>query len=88
MHEEATTPDGEMAVTTPISGEAAAARLRIKAVEDGVAEIKTDIRDIKEHRHPDFVRTMQIFGGGFVLLATMLIGAYFIIDKKACADDG
>jgi len=85
---EVTTPADDMAVTTPISGEAAAARLRIKAVEDGVAEIKNDIRDIKNHRHSDIVHTMEVFGGGCVLLAGMLIGAYFIIDSKFDKVDG
>lgn len=75
-------PPGDTSTTTPISGEAAAARLRIKAVEDSVAEIKDDIREIKNHRHIDFVHLIQIFGSGFVILAGMLIAAYFIVDAK------
>ncbi|MGA8614331.1 MAG: hypothetical protein WB760_22175 [Xanthobacteraceae bacterium] len=77
----APTPDN-MATTTPITGEVALARLRIKAVEDNVGEIKTDIRDIKNHRHTDFVHIVQALGGGFILLATALVAAYFIIDNK------
>jgi len=81
--ERETTPTQEnMALTTPMTGDAAYARVRVQAVEDSVGEIKSDIRDIKDHRHPDFVHLLQIFGGGFVLLASMLIGAYFIIDSK------
>jgi hypothetical protein len=87
-HERVTTPADEMAVTTPISGEAAAARVRIKAVEDSVADIKTDIKEIRNHQHTDFVHTMEIFGTGFLLLAGMLIAAYFIIDGKFEKVDG
>jgi hypothetical protein len=86
---EATTPtQEEMAVTTPISGEAAFARHRIKAVEDGIAEIKSDIKNISDKRHSDFVHLIQAFGGGIVLLVTMMIGAYFIIDGKLEKVDG
>jgi hypothetical protein len=71
-----------MATTTPITGEAAHTRLRIKAVEDSVGEIKADIRDIKNHRHTDFVHIVQALSAGFILLAGALIAAYFIVDNK------
>ena len=80
-HGRATTPS-DIAVTTPISGDAVYARLRIEAVEEGVGEIKDDIREIRAHRHSDFVHILEIFGTGFLVLAGMLVAAYFIVDSK------
>jgi hypothetical protein len=45
-------------------------------------DVKDDLGEIKNHRHSDFVHMVQMYGAGFVLLAGMLIAAYFIIDGK------
>lgn len=82
LEEEATTPPSDSSITTPITGDTAATRVRIKVVEDSVGEIKDDIREIKNHRHTDFVHVMQMLGAGFLVLAGMLISGYFILDAK------
>jgi hypothetical protein len=57
-------------------------RLLIKAVEDAVKDLKDDVRDIKSHRHSDFVFHITIFAAGFVILAGMLITGYFKLDER------
>lgn len=60
-------------------------RLLIKAVEDAVQGLKEDVRDIKSHRHSDFVFHICIFGGGFLVLAGMLITGYMKLDDRLMA---
>jgi hypothetical protein len=47
-----------------------------------VGELKDDIRDIKSHRHSDFVYIITVLGGAFLLLSGMLIFGYFRMDDR------
>lgn len=70
-------------ITPPdVSVGAGQIRLVVKPLEEHIREIKDDIKDIKEHRHSDFMITMSIFATGFLLLAGMLIFGYFRLDDK------
>lgn len=69
-------------VPPPEIAGAAQTRLLIKAIEDSLKDLKDDVKDIKSHRHTDFVFHISIFGAGFLLLAGMLIFGYFRLDDR------
>jgi hypothetical protein len=69
-------------VTPNVSGESGQTRLLINAVEATLKELKDDVKDVKSHRHSDFVYTVSMFAVGFMLLAGMLVYGYFRIDDK------
>lgn len=60
-------------------------RLLIKAVEDAVSDLKSDVKDIKSHRHSDFVWLVTVFALGFVALATMIVTSYIRLEDKISA---
>jgi hypothetical protein len=60
-------------------------RLLIKAIEDAVKDLKDDVKDIKSHRHTDFVFHISIFAGGFLILAGMFIAGYLKLDERVTA---
>jgi len=81
--EQATTPAGEMAVTTPdISSSAGQLRIIISQLETSIRETRADIRDLKDHRHADFRWHITILGGGFLLLAGMFIAGYLRLEDR------
>jgi len=51
-------------------------------MSSGECGLKYDVKEIKSHRHSDFVFSISIFAGGFVLLATMLIVGYFKLEDR------
>jgi hypothetical protein len=57
-------------------------RLIVEAVKESVAELKSDVKDIRSHRVSDLVWHVSTLAAGFVLLAGMMIAAYFKIDDK------
>jgi hypothetical protein len=63
-------------------------RLVVSAVENTVAELKGDVKELKSHRHTDFVFMISIFSAGFVLLAGMIIGGYLLTSSKIDALSG
>lgn len=82
-NQEEAVPPGQLPNVPP--GElpgVAQTRLLIQTLEAALKDVKDDIRDIRSHRHSDFVYTIAMFSGGFVLLAAMLIATYFIIDNR------
>ena len=52
-----------------------------------VQELKDDIRDIKSHRHSDFVFHITVLAAGFLILAGMLIFGYFKLDDRITKSD-
>ena len=80
---EATTPANEMALTTPdISAGAGQLRIITTQLEASIREIRSDIKDIKEHRHSDFRWLITVFAAGFLALATMFIVGYLRIEDR------
>ena len=81
-------PDAEVPRSFPsvpppdLSAGTGITRLLIGAVEDAVKELKGDVREIKSHRHSDFVYYVSIFAMGFLMLSGMLIFGYFKLDDK------
>lgn len=61
---------------------AAHARIIVEAVKESVAELKADVREIKTHRFTDLLWHITAFAAGFVILASMMIAAYFKIEDK------
>ena len=74
----------QVAAVTPrdVSPTTPQPRALVKALEDSLKDVKDDVRDIKSHRHSDFVTNMVIFSAGFVLLAGIIIAGYFRLDDK------
>ena|SRR6516225_11354388 len=68
-------------VPTDIAG-AASTRIIVEAVKETVAELKSDVRDIKSHRFSDLIWHISVLAAGFVLLAGMMIAAYFKLEEK------
>jgi pheromone shutdown protein TraB len=54
----------------------------VKSLEDSIAEIKTNVRELNSNRHTDFVYLITLFGAGFLLLAGILTAGYFRHDDK------
>lgn len=69
-------------VTPDMSAGIGQLRIVVKTLEEHIREIKDDMKEIKRHRHSDFVLTITIFAAGFLLLAGMLIFGYFRLDDK------
>jgi hypothetical protein len=52
-----------------------------------VQELKDDIKEIKDNRHSDFIFHVNILGGGFLLLAGMIIASYLLLDSRMSKSD-
>jgi len=61
---------------------AAHARIIVEAVKESVAELKSDVRDIRTHRFTDLLWHIAAFAAGFVILGGMMIAAYFKLEDK------
>lgn len=57
-------------------------RIIVDAVKESVAELKSDVKDIKSHRVSDLVLHVSTLAAGFILLAGMMIAAYFKLDDR------
>jgi hypothetical protein len=69
-------PPKEMPNVIPDVGGSGQTRILIDAVKETVAELKSDVKDIKEYRHTDFRWHITIFGSGFLLLAGLALHLY------------
>lgn len=81
-NQESVAPQSFANVPPDLSANAGQARLVVKALEDSIGEIKTDIKDIKSHRHSDFVWLITVFAAGFLMLAGLFWNGYSRIDDK------
>jgi hypothetical protein len=52
-------------------------RILVEAIEASLKDFKDDVREIKAHRHSDFVYFISVFPVCFILLAGMFIFGYF-----------
>ena len=57
-------------------------RLIVEAVKESVAELKSDVKDIKSHRFSDLKWYICSLAAGVVLLGGMMIAAYFRLEDK------
>src|SRR6266481_4110135 len=80
--QESGVPQSFANVPPDLSASAGQARLVMKALEDSINEIKSEIKEVKSHRHSDFVYLVTAFAAGFLLLAGTIITAYFRLDDK------
>jgi hypothetical protein len=60
-------------------------RILINAIEGTVADLKADVREIRNHRVTDLLWHIGVFAGGFLILASAMIFAYFKIEEKTSA---
>ena len=81
-NQESAAPQSFANVHPDLSQNAGQVRLVVKALEDSISEIKTDIKEIKSHRHSDFVWLVTVFAAGFLMLAGLFGFGYFRIDDK------
>jgi pheromone shutdown protein TraB len=54
----------------------------VKSLEGSIADIKIDVRELKNSRHSDFVYMITVFGAGFLILAGLLGTVYFKLDDR------
>ena len=52
-------------------------RLIVEAVKESVAELKADVRTIRDHRFTDMMYHLAVLVGAGILLGGMMIAAYF-----------
>lgn len=57
-------------------------RLIVDAVKESVAELKADVRTIRDHRYTDMMYHLAVLVGAGILLGGMMIAAYFKIQDK------
>jgi hypothetical protein len=81
------TPEELPEEPTDLSPSAAQTRLLVRAVQDSLVDVKTDIREIKSGEHAHFLLLLKIFGAAFVLLSGMLIFGYFRLEDRVSALD-
>lgn len=72
-------------VTPDMTAATAQARVVVEAVNDSISELKQDVREIKGYRFTDLVLHISALAAGFVLLAGMMIAAYFKLEDKISA---
>lgn len=85
---------GQIAETPPadISQGNAQTRIIIAALENRLAGLdstmtilRSDVTEIRTSVHTDFRLLLFVFGGGFLILAGMLIAGYFRLEDKVSA---
>lgn len=82
-HEPTGVPPKEMANVVPLDASVVGqTRLIVDAVKESVCDLKVDVKDIKNHRHTDFVWNIGVLAAGFLLLSGAMITAYLRIDDK------
>jgi hypothetical protein len=57
-------------------------RLIVEAVKETVAELKTDVRAIKDHRFTDMLWHIAALAAAVVLLGGMMVAAYFKFEDR------
>lgn len=77
-------PPASMANVTPldVGGVSGHTRILIDAVKENIADLKTDVKDIKNHRFNDLLWHIAGLVGLAVVLGGMMIAAYFRLDDK------
>jgi hypothetical protein len=61
---------------------AAQTRLIVEAVKESVADLKSDVKDIKGYRFGDLFKYLSALAAAIVLLGGMMIAVYFKIEDK------
>ncbi len=56
-----------------------------EAIKEAVAELKSDVKDVKDYRHSDFKWYICTFGAGFVALAGLSLYLYSRIEDRLSA---
>ena len=76
-------PPREMANVAPLDiGGAGQTRLIVEAVKESVADLKSDVKDIKSYRFGDLFKYLSALAAAVVLLGSMMIAVYFKIEDQ------
>ncbi len=79
-------PPKDMANVVPTDvANAGQTRLLVDAIKEAVAELKSDVKDVKDYRHSDFKWYICTFGAGFVALAGLSLYLYSRIEDRLSA---
>jgi len=54
----------------------------VEAVKTTVAELKQDVKDIKEYRYTDLLLHLGVFAAAVVFVAGVIVAVYFKLDDK------
>ncbi|TXN81959.1 hypothetical protein [Methylobacterium sp. WL8] len=65
-----------------ISDRSSQARLVLEPITKDIGAIRDDIKEINNNRHDDVVKILIMFGGGFLILAAMVLTIYSKLDDK------
>jgi hypothetical protein len=57
-------------------------RILIDAVKETVSELKSDVKELRNNRHTDFLWHIGVLCAGFLLLAGLILHLYARIDDK------
>ena len=76
-------PPKEMANVAPLDmAGAGQTRLIVEAVKESVADLKLDVKEIKNYRHGDLFKYLSAIAGAVVLLGGMMIAVYFKVEDR------
>ena len=81
------TPEVISEEPTDLSPGIAQTRVIVRAVQESLSDVKTDLREITKKEHDHFLLLLKIFGAAFVLLSGMLIFGYFRLEDRVVSLD-
>lgn len=80
--EQESRPPDVLANVTPDLGGAGQTRLIVEAVKETVADLKSDVKELKSHRFTDLLWHVTALAATFILLGGMMVAAYFKIEDR------
>lgn len=81
-----TVPPPDDANVVPLeAAHAGQTRILIGAIKETVGELKSDVKEIKNYRHTDFLWTIGSLSAGFLLLAGFVLHLYWRMDDRVQA---
>jgi hypothetical protein len=82
-NEQEAQPPREMANVAPFDmAGAGQTRLIVEAVKESVADLKLDVKEIKNYRHGDLFKYLSAIAAAVVLLGGMMTAVYFKVEDK------
>ena len=57
-------------------------RILVDAIKESVAELKSEVTKIRDHRVTDLLLQLGALAAGFIVLSGMMIAAYFKIEGR------
>jgi hypothetical protein len=76
------TPPTNMANVTPLDSGTAQTRQIVEAVKASIADLASDVKDIRNYRYTDLLLHIGAFAGGIILVVTLVLNVYSKLDDK------